>query len=100
MYLTQPSAKNPRATLLGWLANTKEKNLNQNDRSDTSHQTTEEEKQTEETSNQDFCSNDSSDESNLSNHLGVYILDNRAIDNANSSILEMGTTYRKTYRER
>lgn len=100
MYLTQPSAKNPRATLFGWFASTKEKNLNQNDRSDTSHQSTEEEKQTEETSNQAFCSNDSSDESNWSNHLGVYTLDNRAIDNANSSILEMGTTYRKTYRER
>ena len=100
MYLTQPSAKDPRTTLLGWLANTKEKNLNQNDRSDTSHQSTEEEKQTEETSNQAFCSNDSSDESKLSNHLGVYALDNSAIDNANSSILEMGTTYREIYHER
>ena len=54
LYLTQPSGKVPRTTLLGWRANAKERNLDQNVGSNTSHQSAGEEKQTEETSHKDF----------------------------------------------
>ena len=99
-YLNQPSGKVPRTTLLGWRANAKERNPDQNVRSNTSHQSAGEEKQTEETSNKGFCSNDSGDESNSSNHLKGYSLENSAIDDGNSSIPERDTTYHKIYCER
>lgn len=99
-YFNQPSGKVLRRALLGWRANSKERNLDQNVRSNTSHLSTGEEKQTEKSSNKGSCSNDSVDKSNLSNHLGGYSLDNSVIDDANSSVLEKDTNYHEIYCEK
>ena len=93
MYLTQSSGKVPRTTLLGWIANTKERNLDQDVRS-------EKKSQMKKPAIKVFYIYDSSDESNLLNNLRGYSIDNSAIDDANNYIVERDTTYHAIYYER